>query len=68
MEEIQRNGMVSDLSSTSTGLGILGRDFVAVHAVHVSDAEQEMLAKSSTGSSALSGEQHEAGIRGSSSQ
>jgi 5-methylthioadenosine/S-adenosylhomocysteine deaminase len=30
-------------------LGILGRDFVAVHAVHVSDAEQEMLAKSHTG-------------------
>jgi 5-methylthioadenosine/S-adenosylhomocysteine deaminase len=30
-------------------LGILGRDFVAVHAVHVSDTEQEMLAKSHTG-------------------
>jgi 5-methylthioadenosine/S-adenosylhomocysteine deaminase len=30
-------------------LDILGRDFVAVHAVHVSDAEQEMLARSATG-------------------
>ncbi len=30
-------------------LGILGRDFVAVHAVHVSEAEREMLAKSDTG-------------------
>ena len=30
-------------------LGALGRDFVAVHAVHVSDAEREMLAKSATG-------------------
>jgi 5-methylthioadenosine/S-adenosylhomocysteine deaminase len=30
-------------------LGILGKDFVAVHAVHVSGAEQEMLARSHTG-------------------
>lgn len=30
-------------------LGILGPDFVAVHVVHVSEAEQEILANSSTG-------------------
>lgn len=30
-------------------LGILGRDFVAVHAVHISDIEKEMLAGSTTG-------------------
>lgn len=30
-------------------LGVLGRDFVAVHAVHVSDSEREILAKSATG-------------------
>ncbi|MGB6066775.1 MAG: amidohydrolase [Desulfomonilaceae bacterium] len=31
------------------GLGILGTGFVAVHAVHVSDSERELLAKSATG-------------------
>ncbi len=39
-----RSGPVAHLD----GLGVLGEDFVAVHAIHVSDQEQEMLCKSGT--------------------
>ena len=48
VEEIQRQHGVMPVEHLRR-LGILGRDFVAVHAVHVSDAEQEMLAESATG-------------------
>lgn len=48
VEEIQRQHGARPVEHLRR-LGILGRDFVAVHAVHVSDAEQEMLAESGTG-------------------
>ena len=48
VEEIQRQHGVRPVEHLRR-LGILGRDFVAVHAVHVSDTEQEMLAESATG-------------------
>lgn len=48
VEEIQRQHSVRPVEHLGR-LGILGRDFVAVHAVHVSDTEQEMLAESATG-------------------
>ncbi|MGO9570913.1 MAG: amidohydrolase [Desulfomonilaceae bacterium] len=48
VEQIQRQHGVGSVEHLHR-LGILGQDFVAVHAVHVSDAEQELLAKSATG-------------------
>ena len=49
------------------GHGLLGPGFVAVHGVHLTEADREALAVDRHSGCALPGVQHEAGFRGSSS-